>query len=129
VTTRSLLWRIKALEAENKKLKAQLQTQATLAVEPTTTSARQLRPDYRSVVRSKPPIWSHMPYGTPLIPSQTAIKRGPRTPSTEPVLKSSRVDTAEDRECEAGCSVIRCITRISLSKIWRIVGEWMLITA
>ncbi len=51
VTTRSLLWRIKALEAENKKLKKQLQAQATLAVGPTTTSARQPSPDYQSVVR------------------------------------------------------------------------------
>ncbi len=50
-----------------------------------------------------------MPYVTPLIPSQTTIKRGPRTPSTELVLKSSRLDTAEDGEYESIQSNIRIL--------------------
>ncbi len=89
-----------SLEAENKRLKDQLKSQSTPALEPTTNFARRPRLQDGSEIRGKPPIWR--PYVNPLktdfaVRDKTTTKRGPRAQSTEPVIKCSRIDAADQR--------------------------------
>jgi len=48
---------------------------------------------------------------------------------TQRKTESMRVFRVTSEYLFAGRSVIRCITRNSLSKIWRIIRKWMLLTA
>ncbi len=66
-----------------------------------TTSTDQRRPqDLPSVMRGKPPVWKAF---------SNPVKRGPRTPSTEPVIKCSRNDAAENFTYDRILSNIRIL--------------------